>query len=70
MSKTLGAKGFSSVERHSMDRSSKLSSKIRAQARTVQRLAKKEGGWNNNIKPISTFNTKVHPSKRIAFEMI
>lgn len=36
----------------------------------MRRIARKEQGWNNNIKPISKFNSKVHPSQRIPFEQI
>jgi len=36
----------------------------------LKRLARKEGGWNNNIKPISKYNSQVHPSMRIPFEQI
>ena len=36
----------------------------------VRRLARKEQGWDNNIKPISKFNSQVHPSMRIPFEQI
>jgi hypothetical protein len=36
----------------------------------AKRLARKEQGWNNNIKPISKFNSQVHPSMRIPFEQI
>lgn len=36
----------------------------------LRRLARKETGWNNNIKPISKYNSSVHPSMRIPFEQI
>ena len=42
----------------------------RAHAIKLNRLARKEQGWNNNIKPISKYNSKVHPSMRIPFEQI
>ena len=42
----------------------------RARAIKLQRIARKEQGWNNNIKPISKYNSKVHPSMRIPFEQI
>lgn len=35
-----------------------------------RKLARKELGWNNNIKPISKYNSQVHPSMRIPFEQI
>ena len=41
-----------------------------ANAQKIRRLARKERGWSNNIKPISNYNSKVHPSQRIAFEQI
>ncbi len=36
----------------------------------LRRLARKEQGWDNNIKPISKYNSQVHPSMRIPFEQI
>ena len=36
----------------------------------LRRLARKEAGWNNNIKPISKYNSQVHPSMRVPFEQI
>ena len=36
----------------------------------LRRLARKEQGWNNNIKPISKYNSEVHPSMRVPFEQI
>jgi len=42
----------------------------RAYASKIHRLSRKEQGWNNNIKPISKYNSKVHPSMRIPFEQI
>ena len=34
----------------------------------LRRMARKEQGWDNNIKPISKYNSQVHPSMRIPFE--
>ena len=42
----------------------------RRQAKTLKRLSRKEIGWNGYVKPISQYNTKVHPSMRIEFEQI
>lgn len=42
--------------------------KERQKAKNVKRLVRKEAGWNNYVKPISKYNTHVHPSMRIAFE--
>ena len=42
----------------------------RAKAIKLKRLARKEQGWDNNIKPISKYNSQVHPSMRIPFEQI
>ena len=42
----------------------------RMRAIKMRRLARKEQGWDNQIKPISKFNAKVHPSQRIPFEQI
>ena len=36
----------------------------------VRHLKKKEQGWDNYIKPISKYNSQVHPSMRIPFEQI
>ena len=36
----------------------------------LKRLVRKEQGWDNNIKPISKYNSQVHPSMRIPFEQI
>ena len=45
-------------------------SKERMHALKVKRMARKEAGWDNNIKPISKYNSQVHPSMRIPFEQI
>lgn len=42
--------------------------KARQQNRNMKRLQRKEIGWNNYVKPISKYNTQVHPSMRIVFE--
>ena len=42
----------------------------RARAIKLKRMARKEQGWDNNIKPISKYNSQVHPSMRIPFEQI
>ena len=42
----------------------------RVRAVKLKRMARKETGWDNNIKPISKFNSQVHPSMRIPFEQI
>ena len=44
--------------------------KERKKAKQVRSLARKEHGWNNYIKPISKYNSSVHPSMRIPFEQI
>jgi len=38
--------------------------------RTLKKLSRQEQGWNNYVKPISKYNTQVHPSMRIVFEQI
>jgi len=52
------------------DSQSYATTQEREHATKVKRLARKEVGWNNNIKPISKFNSQVHPSMRIPFEQI
>lgn len=39
-----------------------MTTKDRTKAIALRRMVRKEGGWNNNIVPISKFNSKVHPS--------
>lgn len=39
-------------------------------AQKVKKNSRKERGWDNNIKPISKYNSQVHPSMRIPFEQI
>ena len=43
-------------------------SKVRALK--MRRMARKETGWNSTIKPISNYNSQVHPSMRIPFEQM
>ena len=45
-------------------------SQERLEALQMRRLARKETGWDNNFKPISKYNSKVHSSMRIPFEQI
>ena len=44
--------------------------KKRSVERTLKKLSRQEQGWNNYVKPISKYNTQVHPSMRIVFEQI
>ena len=44
--------------------------KDRKKAITLKRKVRREIGWNNFVQPISTYNSKVHPSMRIVFEHI
>ena len=46
------------------------STKQRMIAQKMMRMERKEVGWDNNIKPISKFNSQVHASARIPFEQI
>ena len=41
---------------------------VRAQTATQRRQRKREVGWDNNIKPISGINERVHSSQRTVFE--
>ena len=45
-----------------------ISNAERERAVKLRRMARKEVGWDNNIKPISKYNSQVHPSMRIPFE--
>ena len=49
---------------------SALSRTARKKAKSAKRTVKKEIGWNNYVKPISSYNSRVHPSMRIVFEQI
>ena len=44
--------------------------KDRKKAVHIKRKMRREIGWNNFVQPISTYNSKVHPSMRIVFEHI
>lgn len=44
--------------------------KQRKKVTTMRRIARKEMNWNGYIKPISKYNSQVHPSMRIPFEQI
>ena len=44
--------------------------KDRKKAISLKRKMRREIGWNNFVQPISTYNSKVHPSMRIVFEHI
>ena len=63
--------GFgNNVFTESANRSFSQGMRGQAQVKRVKQLKKKEQGWDNYIKPISKYNSQVHPSMRIPFEQI
>ena len=69
-SKTHGAGFGQNVFAQSANRSLSQGMKGQMQVKKVKQMKRKEQGWDNYIKPISKYNSQVHPSMRIPFEQI
>jgi len=65
---TQGFNGYGTQQSFFSANRSRSDTKHRAKAKNLKRIGKKEAGWQGYIKPISTYNTQVHPSMRIPFE--